>query len=223
VSGIAPRTGIAAVRAGRVEIHHPSRDWTRDCQYFVRTRFGVGPGYATAHAAWMNTPTKHRERPDKAPYGTAGYFHGPPGSAGHAVLMLNGGRCLSNDIDRVGRISVTTVEEILRKWPGYEWDGWTEHVNGVRIWGHGPSLSADAIRKSQRGDHQQRHGALLKRELAAAVGRHGMNLHTDQVGAPMQEAVSALQRQLGFRRTGLVGPSVLAYLADRRSAFTSRP
>lgn len=219
---IASRTGIAAFRAGRAEIHTPSQSWDNQCQYFCRTRFNAPPGFKTAWLAWQGARLRHHTGPEDAPYGTVGYFKGP-GPAGHAVMMGTRGHCLTNDAVTDGRISFTTVEFILDAWPGAEWVGWTEDINGRRIWGHGPSLSADAIRKSQRGDHVHEHGALLKQEIAAAVGKHGMNLHTNQVGEPMHIAVKALQKQIGFKQTGMVGPGVLAYLADRRSAFTARP
>lgn len=221
---VANRTGIAAVRSGRAELHTPSQSWDDQCQYFCRTRVDAPPGFRTAWLAWQGARLRHHDGPKHAPYATIGYFRGP-GSAGHAVFMLKQGtgRCLSNDVIRQGRISVTTVDFILEAWPGAEWVGFTYDINGRQIHGHGPDLSAAAIERSQRGDHEHEHGALLKREIADAAGRHGMNLHTDQVGEPMHHAVAALQRRIGLRPSGFVGPSVLAYLADRRHAFTARP
>lgn len=220
---IAPRTGVLAVREGMAERRQPTQDWTRLCQFFCRTRFGIGPGAKTAYLAFQSAQHRHDSGPSSAPYGTIGYMKGPKGAAGHAVVMVGDGNALSNDIRTAGRISLVSVHEILVKWPAYDWVGWTEDTNGARFYGFAPSISAEAVRKAQKGDHIHGHGSLLKRELADAVGNRGMKLSSDTVGAPMGDAVKVLQRRLGFKATGLIGPRVLGYLADRNHAFTARP
>lgn len=219
---IANRTGIAAARSGRAELHTPSQNWDDKCQMFCRTRVDAPPGAATAREGWETAELKHRVAPEDAQFATIGYFRGP-GPSWHAVFMLTGGRCLSNDVIKQGAISLTTVDYILKAWPSAEWLGVTWDVNNRQIHGHGPDFSADAIARSQRGDHEHQHGEVLKQELASFAGKHGMNLHNDHVGEPMRVAVAHAQRQLGWRPTGVVGPSLLAYLADRRHAFTARP
>lgn len=220
---IAPVTGVRAVAAGRAEHVNPTQDWTRLCQMFTRTRFGIGAGAPTAIGAFKAATRRHEDR--DAPYGTAGYFRAPTaGKPGHAVVMARGNQCWSNDIKRAGGIDLTTIDAIEDRW-GYIWVGWTEDTNGVRFYGHGPSVSAEAVRKAQRANGDHPHGALIKAQLAAVhgIGRSGMRLRDDHLGSPFDDAVRDLQKRLGLKRTGLVGPRLLGWLADHDHAFTARP
>lgn len=222
---IAPRTGVLAVAHARGEHRNPTTDWTRRCQEFTRDAFEIGPGARTAIEAFFACPAKLRHENKSAPYGTAGYFRAPAaGKPGHAIVNAGHQRAWSNDIKHAGSIDLTTIEEIERRW-GYIWVGWTEATNGVRFYGHGPSISADAVKAAQQGAREHAHGQLLKRQLAGVpgIGRHGMRLTDDRLGHPFDDAVSDLQKRLGLKRTGLVGPRLLGWLADHDHAFTARP
>lgn len=224
MTAIAPRTGVLAGLAARSERNHPTRDWTRDCQQFCRTRFEVGPGFGTAISAWRGAEHRHEVAPHNAPYGTIGYFAPPrAGQAGHAVFMVKNGWCYSNDVLVTGRIGRLKAAEIENRWPGFRWLGVTYDVNDRLIYGFAPSVSAAAVRKAQQEHRNHRHGQQVKRELADAVGRHGMNLQTDYMGDPMREAVRALQKRLGFTQNGLIGPRLLGVLGDRRHKLIARP
>lgn len=221
---VAPRTGLAAVAHIRGEHRNPTRDWTRLCQMATRTAFGLGPHFGTAIAQWRGTPRGLRHDDRDPAYGSAGFFSSPiPRQPGHAVVIGKGDHLWSNDIKAAGVISLTTIGAIEDRW-GYRWEGWTETVNLHRILGHGPSLSAGSIARAQLGDREHAHGELLKRQLAAVpgIGRHGMRFD-DHLGEPLGDAVKDLQGRLGLKRTGVVGPRLLGWLADHDHAFTARP
>lgn len=219
---VAPRTGLRAVGHARGEHQHPTQDWTRWCQMAVRTDFGLDKHFATAIAQWQGTPHALRHEDRTPPYGTAGYFSRGGKSPGHAVIIGQHSHVWSNDINTTGLISLTSIDHIEQKW-GYAWEGWTETVNLFRIWGFGPAISADAVAHAQRGDREHPHGSLIKHQLAAAVGGHGMRLGDDHLGEPFGKAIKALQHRLDLKRTGVVGPRLLGWLADHQHAFTARP
>lgn len=220
----APRTGVAAVAWCRGQHLDPSRDWTRDCQMFCRSAFGLDAYFGRAIDAWQGAPPALRHPGELGPYGSVGYFAGPPGAAGHAVVFTREHRIWSNDIRAAGSIDLTTVAAIEARW-GYQYLGWTESINLGRIYGHVPSLSADAIRDAQRDNRAHRHGALVKRELAVLpfIPDHWLDLSNGRLGGGTDRAVAELQRRLGLKATGLVGPRVLGHLADHRHRFTARP
>ncbi|MDN7120322.1 hypothetical protein INN71_02835 [Nocardioides sp. ChNu-153] len=108
-------------------------DWYRWCLVFVRSCFGVAARYSMAGQAWDHAQLKHRTSdPDTIPAGVP-IFWELPGEADHVALSLGGGWCLSNDILRRGRIDRVRIDTITRAWGG-QLQGWTEDLNGVRVW-----------------------------------------------------------------------------------------
>lgn len=121
-----------AIVWARSQITSRSQDWTGWCQKFVRSSFGVGGGFASAIAQWEGARYPHwTTDPNSAPRGAPVFWAG--GKFGHVALSLGDGRCISTDAKRRGWPDIVTIDSISRNW-GYEFLGWTEDMNGVRVY-----------------------------------------------------------------------------------------
>lgn len=104
------------------------------CLREVRECFGVGPGASDAIGAWNAAEHKHHETdPHKIPRGVPVFWAG--GSAGHGHIAISTGfaKCWSTDIRRSGFFDRVPITEIHEKW-GLTLLGWTEDLNGVRVY-----------------------------------------------------------------------------------------
>jgi hypothetical protein len=52
---------------------------------------------------------------------------------GHVALSRGNGSVWSTDYHRVGKVDACRIDEITRDW-GLRLVGWTEDINGVRVW-----------------------------------------------------------------------------------------
>lgn len=113
---------------------HPTRDWTGYCLIFVRTAFGVGSRYASAASAWEHAEHRHPETdPDKIPRGVPVFWTGGSHGYGHIALSRGDGTCWTTDLIRPGKVDVAPIAEVHTRW-GLTLVGWTEDINGVRVW-----------------------------------------------------------------------------------------
>jgi hypothetical protein len=128
------RTAAEALKRAREQHQDKSREWKGLCLVFVRTCFGIGPHFPSAAAAWHGAQLKHRETDgNKVPRGVPFFWTGGSQGFGHVVLTAGGGMCWSNDINVSGAISLASINEISMRW-GQTPQGWTEDLNGVRVW-----------------------------------------------------------------------------------------
>jgi hypothetical protein len=121
-----------AVERARVEVAHPSQDWTGQCQKFVRTMFDVDPvpGFGSAREAWLHTDPADRHGGGRPIPGVPCYFK--IGKFWHAVISTGDGNCISTDIRRRGLPDEVALYAIVRAW-GAQYLGWTETICGRRI------------------------------------------------------------------------------------------
>lgn len=105
------------------------------CLREVRECYGVGPRAEDAAEAWAQAKHKHPETdPRKIPRGVPVFWTGGSGGHGHIAIATGyRGRCLSTDILRSGFFDKVPIELVEEKW-GLELVGWTEDLNGVRVW-----------------------------------------------------------------------------------------
>lgn len=120
--------GRAAVRWATRVTHYP----TRTCMVFVRTALHVGPRYGTPRIAWAAAHYRHRSRFRAIPAGVPVYTAGST-SPGHIVLSLGNGKVRSTDWPSAGRVGTVRLRTLLRSW-GHHYLGWSEDLNGVRVW-----------------------------------------------------------------------------------------
>ena len=136
---MAVRMGKAAVDFAAGQVGNPSRNWTGICLIFVRNCFNVGPVNPDAHAGYRAAKFKHGTA-GTPPLGVPVWWTG--GQHGHVAISTGDGNCFSSDIKRKGKIDKVPISLITRRW-GMLYRGWTEDINGVRIWRPGaPSLPA---------------------------------------------------------------------------------
>lgn len=126
------RFGAYALSFARGESIRRSKDWTGMCLNFVRTCFNIAPLYASAYAAW--THAQHRHVGDRTPpVGVPLFWKGGSHGYGHIALSAGNGLCWSSDVRRTGYVDLVKISSIETAW-GQEYLGWSEDLNGVRIY-----------------------------------------------------------------------------------------
>lgn len=122
---------MRADRATRWAASH-QRYGQRRCLQFVRIALGVPRKYATARYAWLNAKHRHRSPISQIPVGVPVFTQGD-NSAGHVVISLGGGWVRSTDWPKDGRVGNVRLETLLARFQ-QRYLGWTEDLNGVRVW-----------------------------------------------------------------------------------------
>ena len=129
--GPANKTGTAAINwaSGRIG----DEGWYALCQKFVRMALGAGPGFPSAITAWQGARYRHGiSNPNQVPAGVPVYWGG--GQYGHVALSTGNGRLISTDYPKSGRIGTGTISALTSAWHK-PLLGWTEDINGKRIYG----------------------------------------------------------------------------------------
>jgi hypothetical protein len=132
------RTGQAALRWAMGQVKNPtpatpSGSWAGYCLIFVRSCLGVSAKHPSAEQAYFAAEFKRGERSTPPPGVPVWWTNG---RHGHVALSAGDGYCYSTDILRTGKVDKVPISLITRKW-GQDYRGWTEDLNGVRVWdGH---------------------------------------------------------------------------------------
>lgn len=129
------RSGPQAIAWGRRQVEQPSRDWFALCLMFVRMCYAIGVRFPSARAAWEGAEFR-RPTTDAGsiPAGVPVFWR--VGEFWHVALSIGAGKCLSTDVRRRGLVDVVRIDAIATAW-GATLLGWTEDLNGVRIWSEG--------------------------------------------------------------------------------------
>ena len=139
---------MRADRATRWARAH-TRYGQRRCLQFVRLALGIPRKYPTARSAWQNAKHRHRSALARIPVGVPVFTQGA-NSAGHVVISLGGGWVRSTDWPTDGKVGNARLEVLLARFE-QRYLGWTEDLNGVRVWLpvppelHAPTLSAASL------------------------------------------------------------------------------
>ncbi len=120
--------GRAAIRWASQRSSYP----TRRCIVFVRTALKVPGRYGTPRIAFAHARHRHRTAFSKIPAGVPVFTAGRT-APGHVVLSLGNGRIRSTDWPRPGRVGTVSLAKFLRTW-NHRYLGWSEDLNGVRVW-----------------------------------------------------------------------------------------
>lgn len=129
--GPANKTGSAAINWAQARIGDSG--WYALCQKFVRMALGAGGGFPSAITAWKGAKYKHGiSNPNQVPAGVPVYWSG--GQYGHVALSTGGGRIISTDFPKRGYIGTGTISGLTSAWRK-PLLGWTEDINGKRIYG----------------------------------------------------------------------------------------
>lgn len=102
------------------------------CQWTVRTLLGIGPGAASAKAAWQAVPVSQRHGHLPPPPGHPVFFQ-TANWAWHVTLSdFEPWWVWSTDIKRKGKLDRVPKSLIQDRWNA-PYLGWTDSLNGVMI------------------------------------------------------------------------------------------
>jgi hypothetical protein len=199
-----PRTGREAIA------------WARDhmtwepgyCLQWVRSSFDVGSLYPDANTAWRNANRKHRtEYGVHCPRGVPIWWTGGSHGYGHVALSLGDGWCLSTDAGGSGKVAKVRISDLTRRW-GLNFQGWTEDINGVRVFTPKPPPPAAGwervrIRAVGPGRPDSKDQEVVKRRIAQKMGAKKYSLDmdakdVDSWGPALTTAYRAWQERLGL-------------------------
>jgi hypothetical protein len=139
---------MRADRATRWAATH-QRYGQRRCLQFVRIALGVPRKYYSARQAWQMAKHRHRGSFSSIPVGVPVFTLGK-NPAGHVVISLGGGWVRSTDWPKDGKVGRVRLEELLVTFQ-QRYLGWTEDLNGVRVWLptppelHAPTLQPERL------------------------------------------------------------------------------
>jgi hypothetical protein len=151
------RTGQSAVDFAQGQVTRPTPppgvdDWFNRCLIFVRTCFRVAALAPNAESGYKQAQFKHGTG-GTPPLGVPVWWTN--GGDGHVAISTGDGNCYSTDIKRHGGIDKVAISFITRKW-GADYRGWTEDVNGVRIYRPNssplPAVDLGNVREAARRD-----------------------------------------------------------------------
>ena len=127
------RTGTKAIAWAKTQTTQPSRSWHNLCLMFTRSCFGVAAREPNAKRAWETA--KHRHATTNAAAIPAGVpvFWKTKTVNWHVAISIGGGYCYSSDIGGKGKIGRIGITDLSRRW-GATLLGWTEDLNGVRVY-----------------------------------------------------------------------------------------
>lgn len=115
---------------------------TRTCLYFARIALQVPRRFPTAMSAWVHARYRHRTSIWSIPPGVPVFTKGAS-AAGHIAISLGNGWVRSTDWPRDGLVGDVQLTTLLAKWR-HRYLGWSEDLNGVRVWNLGPQGWAGA-------------------------------------------------------------------------------
>lgn len=102
------------------------------CLKTVRSMFGVPALWPDAETASEHLEHLHPTTdPDRIPWGVPIWWRN--GRYGHVAISVGKGRCITTDYGAPGRLSVAPIAA-LAPWCRGNLVGWSEDINGVRIW-----------------------------------------------------------------------------------------
>lgn len=147
------------------QVTRPSQDWRQLCLKFVRTAYGLPAVYPDAGTAWDRAEHKH-ETTDAAsiPAGVPVFWR-TPSRFDHVAFSTGGGWCLSTDARRPGRVDRVRIDSITTSWDA-QLLGWTEDLNGHRVWRPKVNNNVTAARGHLREARRQVRQAEQRLDLA---------------------------------------------------------
>lgn len=189
------RTGAQAIAWGRQQVTTPSRDWEGWCLMFVRLCFAIAKRFDSARDAWEGAEHKHPTTDASSiPAGVAVFWR--IGEFWHVALSIGRGKCLSTDVRRRGRVDVVRIDAIGTAWNA-ELLGWTEDLNGVRIYtpGQGEAIAENRVIQARAKLRAARVAIEQARDLLESTPEEREQVH--EVAGQLSRVIAALARKLG--------------------------
>lgn len=209
------RSAPDAVTAARLEVRHPSQNWTGYCLKFVRTMRNVQLKYSDANESWAHSPVKHYN--NHPPKGVPFYYS--VGTHGHVVMADENGYCFSTDVLREGKVDRISLGAPVNSWNA-KGRGWSPYLNGKLVY-LGTILSVSVIRDATKFQKKYVYGPKLKQAIRRELKKHGvkparMNLVAKRLGKSYFKNAKKLQHLYGHSLPvdGLLGNKSLTRLLD---------
>ena len=126
------RTGTKAIAWAKAQVSDPTRNWHNLCLMFVRSCYGVAAREPNAKRAWETA--KHRHATTNAAAIPAGVpvWWNTKTTNDHVAISAGNGMCYSTDVPR-GKVGLIGITDLSRRW-GATLLGWSEDINGVRVY-----------------------------------------------------------------------------------------
>jgi hypothetical protein len=178
-----------AMSWARDQIARPSQDWTRLCLSFVRQSYGLPVVWPRADVAWDKAKHQHpTQDPSSIPAGVPVFW-----APNHVAISTGGGMCISTDAKRRGKPDLVTIDSLTRAW-GMTLLGWTEDLNGQRVWK--PAPVANRVRASRNKLRQARVLVLEASQLLddAPEDRHVVHAVADSLDDVVRHITRKLER-----------------------------
>lgn len=148
--GEAPNSPREALAIGLSMVQDRTYVGVGYCLKVIRSLYGVAPLYPDATTAWQEAEHKHRtDDPDNLHALTPIWWTND--GHGHVAFDLRrDGLCLTTDYTESGRLGIAPIAA-LGPWCGGTLRGWTEDLNGVRVWApRDPFDKADKVQLVRR-------------------------------------------------------------------------
>lgn len=208
-----PRGAAAAATWARGRVG--TKGYGGMCLQFTRLAHEVGPKYGHARLAWQRSRQHRTSSTAQMPVGVPIWLDKPGSKYGHVAVYVGNGQMVTTRAS-TNRIHLDSVD-LWRSW-GWRVLGWSEDINGVRVWSP-PSSSGTGSS-----------GASSSKPSAKAdpnVARYRVAVDTLRVRAkPSTSAkvVNRLRRGAVFtvpRGSGTVAGSGLRWLRTTRGNFVA--
>lgn len=132
---------MTASENARHQSEHGPQFGYGECLLRTRGCFGApsigdfdGDGSADAEDGWKATQHKHAASDFASiPANVPLWWGGGSSDHGHVAVSAGNAMCWSTDIRRTGYFDLVPIAEISQRW-GLPFLGWTEDINGVRVW-----------------------------------------------------------------------------------------
>jgi hypothetical protein len=172
------------------------------CLRFVRSMLGVGPKFLTATRAFNGTQHRHTTTPPPGVpvWWTAGRKTTKfPEGLGHVALSLGGGRIRSTDWPSKGKVGTTTIATLNATWTSQRYRGWSEDINGARVFTKAPppKVSLSKVEQAARSGSKAAGVLIVQKALKAEFGLD-FSSGPGFFGPLTKDSFSRWQRKLGF-------------------------
>lgn len=155
------------------------------CQMECRTAYGVpSNGTPSAAADWKASKYKHATTdPMAIPRGALVRWTGGSHGYGHVAIAVGNGMCWSTDLPVRGRRGLVAIDSVHKAW-GLSLVGWTEDIDGVRVWSPPPAPAPPRpspliLPRRATGNVKPRQipkwtGSFYHNDTPAGAGYHGL-------------------------------------------------
>lgn len=102
------------------------------CLKFTRTCYHVSALWSDAATGWANADLRHLGN-STPPRGVPVWWTGGSNGYGHVAISAGGGYVISTDYPSSEKVGRARIDALTKGW-NLRYGGWSEDINGVRVW-----------------------------------------------------------------------------------------